>query len=58
MHLRSQLPMEFLSVVYKNLLRKAHLEIDFKINRIQAINDINKLCYFHKNLTKDADLMA
>ena len=50
--------MEFLVVVYKNLLRKVHLEIYFKINRVQAINDINKLCYFHKDLTTDADLMA
>ena len=27
----------------------------FKINRLQAVDDIDKLCKFHKNLTTDAD---
>ena len=28
----------------------------FKINRVKAVDDIDKLCKFHKNLTTDADL--
>ena len=30
-------------------------QIYFKIDRAQAINDINKLSKFHKNLTTDAN---
>ena len=30
----------------------------FEINRIQAVDYINKLCYFHKNLTTDADFIG
>ena len=31
--------------------------IFFKMNRVQAVDDIDKLCKFHKNLTSDADSM-
>ena len=29
----------------------------FKINRVQAVDDIDRLCKFHKNLTSDADFV-
>ena len=29
----------------------------FKINRVQAVEDIDKLCRFHKNLTKNVDFI-
>ena len=30
----------------------------FKINRIKAIAEMNKLCKFHENLTKKEDFIA
>ena len=30
----------------------------FKINRAQAVDDIDKLCKFHENLTTNADCIA
>ena len=30
----------------------------FKIDRVRAVDDIDKLCKFHKNLTTNADFIA
>ena len=30
----------------------------FKINRVQAVDDIDKLCKFHENPTTNADCIA
>ena len=30
----------------------------FKINRVEATDEINKLCDFHENLTRNTDFIA
>ena len=55
MHLRSKLRIEFVTVVSKKVITKnissngyfvlTDCKIYFKIDRVQAINNINKVCY-------------
>ena len=42
----------------KWLLFLADCQILFKINRVQAVDDIGKLCNFRENLTTNADCIA
>ena len=42
----------------KWLLLLTDCQILFKIHRVQAVNDIDKLCKFHENLTTNADCLA
>ena len=39
----------------KWLLFLTDCQILFKIHRVQAVDDIDKLCKFHENLTMNAD---
>ena len=41
----------------KWLLFLTDCQILFKLNRVQAVADIDKLCKFNENLTMNADLM-
>ena len=34
------------------------VQVFFKIVRVQAVDDIDKLCKFHENLTKNVDPFA
>ena len=35
-----------------------HGPLIFKINRVQAVDDIDKLCKFHENLATNADCIS
>ena len=35
-----------------------HGPLVFKINRVQAVDDIDKLCKFHENPAKNADCIS
>ena len=41
-----------------NLKWLTDCQILFKIKRVEAVDDIDKLCKFHENLTTNADCIA